>query len=883
MIRTILALIIATASCFAQVNQAHLKGTTSNVQDQLNAKVASTNGSLVEALTLTPSNVTAKTNVVQVSPYQSATYAAGDFGPNAGETSFEFINGGNSQRIRQTGTLQRVKASIASTAGVTGFYVKVWRKVASNNYTLIGTSDNLSSQLTDGIVDTLDLSTTIPVQVGDFVGLRVTYSSASARIFNSETPVGSSSTIYSVSNTTPSTTGYAWESQTSSSSACVVVECYMTAPVFVALGDSIMSGNSGTVSLIDASGTYVANESIPELLARATGWTHQNMAISGQEVGLSMVPRFTNDVLNLYPRIALLEGGVNDLRAGTNAATVQSAYDILLAACVANGIKPVVIGVMPFRAATSTSDAKLQARDTLNGTLRTATLAAGGVYVDPDDYIGQFYAGGDADNRWLLDDLSDPSDGLHLTTWGRMRIAQAVLDAMAQLNVRGVVNAGSLNVGSSIEFNGYSQATITGGRSEDVNGSGGRLTIKAGGAGRNSTNTAGGSLFLQSGESTGTGTSTVRIQSPTPGSSGPLDSAIETRASFNSDGVHFPGSHFAFGNDTTAPDSRFGLYFAGDAGDSTASVGLYVQQTIATTAANPPSLFWGTLSIDSAITQTSASGVRVQNPIGSGTLNNFAGLWVLPLTKGTSANTSLQLGGSSINTSGSYLIYGAETNASYFVAPHMSWGIAPDARFGLNYQAAPTGDGSFAVGAYVAPQLTSIQGTVFAAGWFAPVVNSGVFQNSATGVRISNAWVSGRLTNYASLWIPEPTGGSAANAAIQIGGAAVNTSGNWAILSTSTYASSLGGSLAVSGATTLGSTGTSMTRVRHGVATLTAGSVTVSDSTVTANSRIFLDSQSGGGTPGWLRVSARTASTSFTITSSSGTDTSTVAWMMIEP
>jgi hypothetical protein len=37
------------------------------------------------------------------------------------------------------------------------------------------------------------------------------------------------------------------------------------------------------------------------------------------------------------------------------------------------------------------------------------------------------------------------------------------------------------------------------------------------------------------------------------------------------------------------------------------------------------------------------------------------------------------------------------------------------------------------------------------------------------------------------------------------------------------------------------------------------------------------------GTPGWLRVSARVAGTSFTITSSSGTDTSTVAWLIAEP
>lgn len=70
---------------------------------------------------------------------------------------------------------------------------------------------------------------------------------------------------------------------------------------------------------------------------------------------------------------------------------------------------------------------------------------------------------------------------------------------------------------------------------------------------------------------------------------------------------------------------------------------------------------------------------------------------------------------------------------------------------------------------------------------------------------------------------------------------------------------------------------------KQGTATLVAGTVTVSNTSVTANSRIFLTSQADGGTPGWLRVSARTASTSFTITSSSGTDTSTVAYQIFEP
>lgn len=81
----------------------------------------------------------------------------------------------------------------------------------------------------------------------------------------------------------------------------------------------------------------------------------------------------------------------------------------------------------------------------------------------------------------------------------------------------------------------------------------------------------------------------------------------------------------------------------------------------------------------------------------------------------------------------------------------------------------------------------------------------------------------------------------------------------------------------------LATPGTSMARVKHGVATLVAGTVTVTDANITANSRIQLTGNSDGGTTGFHRVSARTASTSFTITSSSGSDTSTVAWLMIEP
>lgn len=70
---------------------------------------------------------------------------------------------------------------------------------------------------------------------------------------------------------------------------------------------------------------------------------------------------------------------------------------------------------------------------------------------------------------------------------------------------------------------------------------------------------------------------------------------------------------------------------------------------------------------------------------------------------------------------------------------------------------------------------------------------------------------------------------------------------------------------------------------KQGTATLAAGTVTVANTSVTASSRIFLTVQSVGGDLGMPYISARTAGTSFTITSTSSTDTSTVAYEIFEP
>lgn len=71
---------------------------------------------------------------------------------------------------------------------------------------------------------------------------------------------------------------------------------------------------------------------------------------------------------------------------------------------------------------------------------------------------------------------------------------------------------------------------------------------------------------------------------------------------------------------------------------------------------------------------------------------------------------------------------------------------------------------------------------------------------------------------------------------------------------------------------------------KQGAATLVAGTVSVANTSVTGNSRIFLTCQdTNGGVPGALYVSARVDSTSFNITSTSALDTSIVAYEIFEP
>ncbi len=75
------------------------------------------------------------------------------------------------------------------------------------------------------------------------------------------------------------------------------------------------------------------------------------------------------------------------------------------------------------------------------------------------------------------------------------------------------------------------------------------------------------------------------------------------------------------------------------------------------------------------------------------------------------------------------------------------------------------------------------------------------------------------------------------------------------------------------------------TNATAGVATLVGGTVVVNTNKVTANSMIYVTAQALGtvAIPSGYGITARVAGTSFTITASAATDTSVIAWWIVEP
>ncbi|MDD5041488.1 MAG: DUF2341 domain-containing protein [Candidatus Peribacteraceae bacterium] len=368
---------------------------------------------------------TANSDLVIVGPYDTATSGNGNWGPGA--NTMDFVSVGHKYRIRQNGSITRVRLYTKLTASMTGFYIRIWRKDGAT-YDLVGTSNNIASQLAADQYSTIDLSTPITgVQEGDYYGYRIEAGGAFyAR--TSQTGV----TTYAITNSTPSDTDFDWEGQTAFAGTVLPIELYMQAPQIVGIGDSIMSGAPNHAAyLVSSLTTSNPSTTILANLSTLTGYTYQNMGVGGQTT-TSIASRFSADVLNLKPRVVVSEGGVNDINGGGSKTTFINNWTAMLDAAEADSAvtRVLVLKILPWTNGTTT---QMQTLDDWNASL--ATLAAGyskAVVVDVSSYVGQFRVGGDPGNLWDIQAAYD-ADGVHFTAAGYAQIAQALADAIVNL------------------------------------------------------------------------------------------------------------------------------------------------------------------------------------------------------------------------------------------------------------------------------------------------------------------------------------------------------------------------------------------------------------------------------------------------------------------
>jgi lysophospholipase L1-like esterase len=376
------------------------------------------------------------TAVTWVAPYGvSISTDTGNWGTGGAQT-LELICAKHTTRIRQAGAVSRVKFYCASKTYVTGFYITVWRKSGSL-YDRVGISENLASSLADATILTLDLSSPITgVQEGDYVGMRYVTSAANTGII---TAINTGATAsYRVSSEAPAS-DYAWESQTSSFYMPPIYVYEDAAPVFVAIGDSIQSGIPGHYSFCDTAGTTTdLTGFIAYHLSQRSGCiTYQNMGIGSQTTS-NIAARITTDLVNLGPRFAILQGGINDLNnlpgnppdpndvAAANALLISN-WTTIIEACVNNNIVPIIIPITPW---TNGSNAKMEIRDDWNADL--AELASGyetAVVVDVGSYVGQYRTGGPEGNYWDQNPMY-ASTGSHYNSAGYAQIAEGLYDGI---------------------------------------------------------------------------------------------------------------------------------------------------------------------------------------------------------------------------------------------------------------------------------------------------------------------------------------------------------------------------------------------------------------------------------------------------------------------
>jgi len=356
---------------------------------------------------------------VLVAPYADSAATLGN-DLNAGQTSMEILNNRYQSRIRQSGTILKATMCIDHTDDLQAVYVRIWRQTGGV-WNWVGQTENLAPALQasgDGTCPAVTLASPIAgVREGDCYSVMIRKTGTSACLYSHVPAAGNS---YSVSDSASSRTNFNWA--TADAHAFVVpVELSMRAPQVVFIGNSIISGYPQHYSFCNASGASNPATTIEGQFAAMTGLSYQNMGIGGETTD-QIAARFDSDVLDLHPRLVIMEGGVNDIWHVASESTFVASWAAMLDAATSRSIRIMALKILPW---THGNSSNMTERDAWNDTL-DSLVAGKGTLVDAGPYVGQFRAGGPPGNLWDIQPAFNCGDDTHYDSAGYGQIASVL-------------------------------------------------------------------------------------------------------------------------------------------------------------------------------------------------------------------------------------------------------------------------------------------------------------------------------------------------------------------------------------------------------------------------------------------------------------------------
>lgn len=864
----------------------------------------------------------ATASTVYIGGYDAVSTAATNLA--SGVTERHYLNWVNRSRIRQDGTLTTVELYTAlKPAALTAFFFEIWRTNSAAGFDRVSQEDILAS-LTAGTSNTVTLATPVSVIEGDYVGFGWTASSDPGP-FLTTIATGDANGMYSV-DSAPTAVGYNWLGQTSDGTLYVPIRCKgSAAPVIAFVGDSIMAGTPWHHNYVTQTILESRQTSVPWLVGRALGVSYQNW---GHPSGTTT--DIKNDLINrvipLAPKLVVIEGGINDIVTSTN--SFYANWTNMLGQCQLSNINVVVVTMLP-RTANTTQNATDE--DSLNSwLLTTPTLYPNVIGVfESQTLIGQFRPGGPAGNLWDIIPAYN-NDNTHLAPLGYTVMARGILQAISTATITSLGQFGEITVGKDFTFRqGMGPHRVYAQSSPVPETPGPDLIVQAGGAAQNSTNQNGGYLYLAPGTSSGTGVSEIVFQTPAVGTTG---SSVDQIASIGHIGATVGGIGL------TNSATRWTVKGGADAGSydlfevqgktGTQLADIYTSGT----KAGILDLFNGSGAVGVRLWGLGDSYVNTTHNFGVGTAapanlfsvaNNFqvdstgnVGIAIAPHT----GIERLALKSSGAGTGDGFAIYNSANNRALWAFSgslgqgslflNNSFGTTKIQLEGTNNSWINTGT-NFGVGNSSPSYLLSVGSTsqlgVDSSGNvginIAPASTSvlAVKKLNANGVADGFNLVNSVSSNAVSVYTDSSGGGdgvldinnSAGQMQMRLQGSSISSSSSVAMTLSATNVSVIGG---LSADNSIATNGYNVPTIGKGITikagangrlsstdeTLSAGTVVVNNTSITANSKVFLQPTTISPVSGVLAVTAKSVGASFTVTSSNNLDTNQFSWFIVE-